>query len=91
MAVNPMMDGARGASSAAGRAAGGIDAALNGLAHAAEQVAELNRQPDGAVETGRTQAQALLDLRIYQRQVEACAVVVDTADAVVGFLLDVHA
>jgi hypothetical protein len=91
MAVNPMMDGARGAASARSAGFSGINAGVNGLAHAADEIAELNAQPGSAADAGRSQAQALLDLRLYQRQVEACAVVVETADAVVGFLLDVHA
>ena len=34
---------------------------------------------------------AIVDLKLYQRQVEANAKVVETADAVIGFLLDIHA
>ncbi len=40
--------------------------------------------PEDAVE-------ALLELRVHQRQVQASAKVVESADAVLGFLLDIHA
>jgi flagellar basal body rod protein FlgG len=36
-------------------------------------------------------AEAIVDLKMRQRQVEASAKVVETADAVLGFLLDVRA
>jgi methyl-accepting chemotaxis protein len=98
MAVNPMMDGARGATDLRSAGVNGINAGMNGMAHAAQEVAELNvREPSGGAAdskgSGRLSdsADALTDLRIYQRQVQASAVVVKTADAVVGFLLDVHA
>jgi len=95
MAVNPMMDGARGAKDARSAGINGINAGLNGMAHAAQEIAELNvRVPSGsapAADRLSETARALTDLRIYQRQVQASAVVVETADAVVGFLLDVHA
>lgn len=94
MAVNPMMDGARGAVDARIAGVNGINAGLNGVAHAAQEIAELNvREPDGGPAPDHLSdlATSLTDLRVYQRQVEASAVVVQTADAVVGFLLDVHA
>lgn len=91
MAVNPMMDGARSASGARSAAIGGISAGLDGVAHAAQEIAELNRARPAAAAAGREPMQGLIDLRIYQRQVEASTVVLKTADAVVGFLLDIHA
>jgi hypothetical protein len=97
MAVNPMMDGARGAVDARSAGIYGINAGLNGVSHAAQEIAELNTGSPAAAGSvcghdrpaGATDA--LVELRIYQRQVQASAVVVKTADAVAGFLLDVHA
>ena len=91
MAVNPMMDGARAATDARSAGINGINAGLNGAAHAAQEVAGLNASEPACRADHLSGADALVDLRIYQRQVQASAVVVKTADAVVGFLLDVHA
>ena len=91
MAVNPMMDGARSAAGTLSAVGSGIHAGMNGLAHAAQEIAELNAAlPAPAPGAGEAE-QALVDLRIYQRRVEASAVVLQTADAVVGFLLDIRA
>lgn len=95
MAVNPMMDGARGPLGAYSAGINGIRAGLNGVADAAQEIAELNvRQP--ASRTPGTDylssaTDSLVDLRIYQRQVQASAVVLQSADAMLGYLLDVHA
>ena len=35
-------------------------------------------------------AEVIVDLKVYQRQVQASAKVVQTADEVMGFLLSVH-
>lgn len=96
MAVNPMMDGARGAADLRSAGVNGINAGMNGMAHAAQEVAELNlrgasHSTSRRSDQGADAADALTSLRIYQRQVEASAVVVASADATVGFLLDVHA
>lgn len=91
MAVNPMMDGARSAGGPLSAVSSGTQAGMNGLAHAAQEIAELNvARPASAPDAGEAH-QPLVDLRIYQRQVEASAVVLRTADAMIGFLLDVHA
>ena len=88
MAVNPMMEHAR---------VSGMNSAIKGLNQAAQDVAELNvdRVGEGATDApapgSSERADALLDLQLYQRQVQASAQVVTTADAVLGFLLDVHA
>lgn len=95
MAVNPMMDSTRSTVDARSAGVNGINAGLNGMAHAAQDVAELNLNESSARTSSSDRlsdtASALVDLRVYQRQVQASAVVVETADAVVGFLLDVHA
>ena len=95
MAVNPMMEGAR---------VNGLNSAIKGLNQAAQDVAELNVEAVANANdaTGRLpaaadsndiddRAEALLNLRLYQREAQAAAKVVATADAVLGFLLDVHA
>lgn len=98
MMANPMIDGprsGRGAVGAHSAGVNGIQAGLNGVADAAREIAEQNLQTPSGSAPGSDRlsetADALVDLRVYQRQVEASAVVVKTADAVVGFLLDVHA
>lgn len=93
MAVNPMMESAHSSG------VNGMHAAFKGLKSAAREVAALNGGPDKASseapasDSGDVQdaADALSQLKLYQRQVQASAKVVETADAVVGFLLDVHA
>lgn len=101
MAVNPMMEGARAGmiprvtTDAHSAGVNGINTGLNGVAHAAHEIASLSLQERGggaqSADRLARATESLLDLRVYQRQVEASAVVLKTADAVVGFLLDVHA
>lgn len=45
----------------------------------------------GASAAGADQAEALASLTLYAREVQAASKVVETADAVVGFLLDTRA
>jgi len=92
MAVNPLMDSARHAG------LDGIQTGQKKLEDAAREVAELNavagQETDsarGGAAADQDSAEALVQIRLYQRQVQASAKVVETADAVVGFLLDVHA
>ncbi len=99
MAVNPLMSSGPSSFDAFGAGVNGIRAGLRGMAHAAQEIAELNvREAPGAEAPGAAPpdwlegaADALTDLRIYQRNVQAAAVVVETADSVLGFLLDIHA
>lgn len=97
MAVNPMMDAARLS----------LNSTIKGMNQAAQDVAELNVDADvvarskdahGRSGAGRDsasdideRAEALVSLKLYQREAQATAKVVATADAVLGFLLDVHA
>ena len=97
MAVNPMMDGARLS----------LNSAIKGMNQAAQDVAELNVDPDVAARSKDARgdswagkesasdiderAEALVSLKLYQREAQAAAKVGATADAVLGFLLDVHA
>ena len=94
MAVNPIMSSGRGPIDAHSAGVTGIKAGLRGMGHAAQEIAELNvRDAGGAPPPERLEsaADALTDLKIYQRNVQAATVVVKTADEVMGFLLDVHA
>lgn len=97
MAVNPMMEGARV----------GLNSVIKGMNQAAQDVAELNVDREAVASSKDSQAQlpslsdspdevddgaeALVSLKLYQRQAQATAKVATTADAVLGFLLDVHA
>lgn len=89
MAVNPMLS----------IGAEGIDRAMAGAERAAARIAGAER-PGGSPESSkaervepgsRDQAEALLELKTYERQVQASAKVVKTADATIGFLLDTRA
>lgn len=100
MAVNPLMESARSTTGVRSAGVEGIRAGLKGMEQAAQQIAELSAGPlpaatEGAA-AGRTggledAVEALLELRVHQRQVQASAKVVESADAVLGFLLDIHA
>ena len=89
MAVNPML--ASGVN--------GIQSGMRGLENTAQDIAELNLSSDSldglGIEGTRLDnpadvAEVIVDLKVYQRQVQASAKVVQTADEVMGFLLDVH-
>jgi hypothetical protein len=98
MAVNPMMEGAR---------VNGLNSAIKGMNQAAQDVTELNVDREAVASSGddrarmpelsdapgdvNDRAEALVSLKLYQRQTQAAANVAITADAVLGFLLDVHA
>ena len=76
----------------------GLNSALKGLNKTAQDVAELNVARDSMSEPAPARpkdvedaAEALVSLKLYQRQAQASAKVVETADAVIGFLLDIHA
>lgn len=94
MAVNPILSGGRGTIDAFGAGVQGIRAGMRGMDHAAQEIAELNvRDPSGA-ETGpdvTDAAEALVDLTVHKRHVQAAAAVVKTADETLGFLIDIHA
>ena len=91
MAVNPMLNSG----------ANGIQQGIKSLNSVAQEIAELNiksnpgaSEADGAPIDGVALddlASAMVDLKLYQRQVQASAKVVETADEVIGFLLDVRA
>lgn len=83
MAVNPMISAG----------ANGIHIGIKGLQDTAQTVAEMNVQPaDGSAPRMAEHAdvaEAMIDLKVYQRQVQASAKVVQTADETIGFLIDV--
>ncbi len=90
MAVNPML--ASGVS--------GISQGVKALDRIAQDIAELNvHRGNPSTQEGQPTplgglddvAEAMLDLKLYQRDVQAAAKAVQTADEVIGFLLDVHA
>lgn len=96
MAVNPIMQSG----------ISGIQAGLRGMNRTAQDIAELNVD-EGAARTGAADdgvtrpdrstdkladaAEALVELKLHKRQVQASAKVIETADEVLGFLLDVRA
>lgn len=90
MAVNPMMESVFNAG------VNGMNSAIRGVKQAAQEVAELN-ETGSAEDASRTYADiedvtdAITRLKLYERQVQASAKVVETADEVLGFLLDVRA
>lgn len=93
MAVNPIMN-ARTPQDARSAGISGIDAGMRDMDRAAQQIAELNVRPaaEAPVADGTDDmVSALIDLRIYARNVQASVEVVKTADEVLGFLLDVRA
>ncbi len=95
MAVNPMLN----------IGAGGIARGMKALDSVAREIAEFNIKGSPSVNAGDGEtegtfsisdtrnedvAEAIVDLKIYQRQVQASAKVVETADEVIGFLLDIN-
>ncbi len=93
MAVNPMLTSAGNS----------IQQGIKALDSVAQEIAEMNLGDSAAENSSETGAQAgpvtplkdtaeaMVELKLYQRQVQASAKVVQTADEVLGFLLDVHA
>ena len=91
MAVNPMLNSG----------AVGIQQGVRAIESVAAEVAEFNQgseppkstvsNPVAPAPNTEDVAEAMVDLKLYQRQVQASAKVVETADEVIGFLLDVHA
>ena len=83
MAVNPMLTGANG-----------IQSALKGMNNVAQEIAELNVESDDGTDTAPSprgmdeMSGALMNLKIYSRQVQANVEVVKAADEMLGFLLD---
>jgi len=93
MAVNPILQSGLN----------GIQTGLKGMNRAAQDIADLNlddrsntptdNDPIRRPPTDRLAdaADAIVDLKVHARQVQASAKVVATADEILGFLLDVRA
>lgn len=94
MAVNPVMQ----------IGVSGVQRGLNGMRRAAQDVAELSlndRSAQGAVQdenasraensSARDATEAIIDMQSHKRQVQASTKVIQAADAMLGFLLDVKA
>ncbi|HET6470499.1 MAG TPA: flagellar biosynthesis protein FlgE [Pseudomonadales bacterium] len=82
----------------------GIQSGLKGMNRAAQDIADLNLDDrsnsasdndvvkvDASPDRLTDAVEAIVDLRVHARQVQASAKVVATADEVLGFLLDVRA
>lgn len=84
MAVNPMLSSGMN----------GIQQGMRGFEQVAQEIAETYQdRPDGEgnrLEGAPEAAEAIIDLKTYQRQVQSSAKVVQTADEVMGFLLGNH-
>lgn len=86
MAVNPML----------GAGMVGIQKGLRGVQQAAQDVAEQNlrvpaeeaQESPRRVDEVKEISEALVDMRVYERQVQASAKVVAVGDAVTGTLID---
>ena len=94
MAVNPILQSGLN----------GIQTGLKGMNRAAQDIADLNLDDrsksasdndvvkvDASSDRLTDAVEAIVDLRVHARQVEASAKVVATADEILGFLLDVRA
>lgn len=91
MAVNPMLSAGANA----------ISNGIKSMDSVAQEIAEqrLVSQPSESAGDGEPRGDvaideisaAVVDLKLYQRQVQAATQVVQTADEVLGFLIDVHA
>ena len=94
MAVNPILQSGLN----------GIQSGLKGMNRAAQDIADLNlddrsksASDDDVVKVDASSdrlsdgVEAIVDLRVHARQVQASAKVVATADEILGFLLDVRA
>lgn len=73
--------------------ANGMQAGLNGFESAAQEVAAFNLRSgdEGKPQDIRENvdiAEAMVEMKVYQRQVQASAKVVQTADEVIGFLIN---
>lgn len=85
MAVNPMLTS--GANS--------LQQSMKDLDDTAMEVAQMNAGDDGkrAAEPGSDvadKAEAMVELKLYTRQVQGTAKVIESADSAVGFLLDLR-
>lgn len=70
----------------------GIQDGVQGMENAARKIARGGADgPAGSAESGNGLLEPIIDLRLYERSVEASAQVVKTADETLGTLLDIRA
>tara|TARA_Y100001001_G_C7822317_1_gene243920 strand:- start:125 stop:370 length:246 start_codon:yes stop_codon:yes gene_type:complete len=70
----------------------GIQDGMVGMENAARKIARAGADgPQGAAEGAGSLVEPIVDLKIYERSVEASAQVVKTADETLGTLLDIMA
>ncbi len=74
----------------------GVNNALAGLQETAHEIAQLNHTDSNPGGDGHPRdlgdlARSMVDLKIYKRDAQASLEVVQTADEMIGFLLDVRA
>lgn len=70
----------------------GIQDGMQGMESAARKIARGGADgPRGSAEGGNSMIESMVDLKVYERSVEASAQVVKTADETLGTLLDLRA
>ena len=68
----------------------GIQDGMYGMENAARRIARAGVEgPQGSAESGSSLIETIVDLKLYERSVEASAQVVKAADETLGTLLDI--
>lgn len=68
----------------------GIQDGMYGMENAARKIARAGADgPQGSAETGNSLIEPIMDLKLYERSVEASSQVVKVADETLGTLLDI--
>ncbi|WP_298448322.1 flagellar biosynthesis protein FlgE [uncultured Marinobacter sp.] len=68
----------------------GIQDGMYGMENAARKIARAGADgPQGSAETGSSLIEPIMDLKLYERSVEASSQVVKVADETLGTLLDI--
>lgn len=68
----------------------GIQDGMYGMENAARKIARAGADgPQGSAETGNSLIEPIIDLKLYERSVEASSQVVKVADETLGTLLDI--
>lgn len=68
----------------------GVQDGMYGMENAARKIARAGVDgPQGTAESGNSLVEPIVDLKLYERSVEASAQVVKTADETLGTLLDI--
>lgn len=70
----------------------GVQEGLQGMENAARKIARGGADgPQGSAESSGGLIEPILDLKLYERSVQASAQIVKTADETLGTLLDINA